>query len=1008
MLRKSLVAFVVILSASAASAASDALQLFETKVRPVLAAQCYACHSKNKVAGLRVDSREDLIRGGDSGAALIPGDPDKSLLVRVIRHEGDVKMPKGGKLKAEEIQAIADWVKAGAPWPAAATRKEEKAGFSITPEQRKFWSYQPLGKFDPPAVKDTKWPKTGIDRFILAKLEAEGLKPVAAADKRTLIRRLTYDLTGLPPSPEEVEAFVKDSSPDAYSRLIDRLLGSQAYGERWGRHWLDVARFGEDDTRGLAPMGRGHEPYAFAYHYRDWVIRAMNDDMPYDQFVKAQLAADQMDEKVRAKMLPALGFLGQGPWYYDLVEPPIARADERNERVDVVTRGFLGMTVACARCHDHKYDPISMKDYYGIAGVFNSTVYHEYAMVPKSVEESYKRQEKRIKDMQTAMMEFSSAASQQLAEILARKSVTYMMAAYKAGGPDKEQPEAVAAREKLDLELLQRWIRFLAKPPAFYPYLKDWQQMMKRGGDEKEARKLAEDFQNLLMSIVAEKNEIKKKNERMIAKGTPDEEVKSVILPNGFMSFFDKHQLELKALDREKMNLWTDVFQREMDDSPDNMVDFRRMKPGLLVFRDWGLERRLSPEWNSHIAEMRAEIEKARKELQPIPIVHGVAEAKEPANLKIHLRGSPYNLGEEVPRRFLEILSDGEPKPFSKGSGRMELAEAIAASPITARVIVNRVWKWHFGTGIVDTPSNFGFGGERPTHPELIDYLARFFLDNGQSLKKLHKEILMSATYQLSVAHSDANVQKDAANRLYWRANRQRLDAEQIRDSLLSYSGKLDRKMYGPSEELKDDNHRRAVYGKVSRFRLDTYFQLFDFPNPNISAEKRHVTNVPLQRLFFLNSPFILQQAEAFSKRLAGERTDEAKIRKAYRILYQRDVTAPELQAGLEFLNAERKRQQETDRAKDAPKVITEKSPAEETPQKAADTGWFAPDENGASTKEKAPEPASGAAAKPEKLRPAEEKMAPAKKGEKMPEPVDPWTLYAKVLLGSNELLYIQ
>lgn len=965
-------------------APADGIELFETKIRPVLAQNCYACHTKTKVAGLQLDSRAAMLKGGDNGPALVPGDPDKSLLIQAIRQDKELKMPKGGKLKKEEIQAFVDWVKMGAPWPEAkAVTSTTGDKFHITPEQRSFWSFQPLKKADPPAVKNAGLTKNWIDQFIVAKWEEEGVRPAKPADKRTLIRRATFDLTGLPPSPEEVDAFVKDTSTDAYAKVIDKLLASDAYGERWGRHWLDVTRFAEDDTRGLAPMGRGYEPYQFAYLYRDWVIRAMNEDMPYDQFVRAHLAADSMDEKTRVKMLPALGFLGQGPWYYDLMEPVIARAEERHERVDTVTRGFLGLTVGCARCHDHKYDPIATKDYYAIAGIFNSAEYYEYPLVPKATREAFEKEEKKVKDLEKALGEFSQTASQQLAAVLSRKVVPYMMAVYAVSGPDKTPIEQVAAKEKLDFELLQRWVKFVAKPPQFYPFMKDWQAMMARGGSKEEAEKVANEFQALVNDVMAERADLKKKNERIIAKGTPEEEVKSVKLPNGFESFFDKHQLELKAMSRERMNFWTDLFQREMNDLQDG--DFRNVKPGLFVFRGWGLERQVSVEWNEHMASMKQEIEKRRKTLQQFPFVHGVADAKEPQNLKVHLRGSPYNLGDETPRRFLEILSKEQPKPFQKGSGRAELAESILGHPISMRVIVNRVWKWHFGTGLVDTPSNFGFGGERPTHPELLDTMAQFFVDNGMSLKKLHREIMRSATYQLSNEFIEEDARKDGANRLYWRANRQRLDAEQVRDSLLTFSGGLDSKMYGPSQELNDDNKRRTVYGKVSRFRLDTYLALFDFPNPNLTAEKRHATNVPLQRLFFLNSGFVLKQAELLAKRVADEKGDEARIRKAYRILYQREVTPAELKAGQEFLAQERA------------KAAEPEAPAK--PESPQSTGAAAITVAAKPVAEEA-----DAAEMPREPRKTDSNAS----GKKKPEKVDPWTLYAKVLLSSNELLYIQ
>lgn len=968
---------------------AEGLDLFESKVRPLLAQECYACHTKARVAGLRLDSREDLLKGGSSGPAIVPGDPESSLLVRALRHQGDIQMPKGRKLSSDQIQAVEQWVKLGAPWPDAppAAKSASAEKFAITPEQKKFWAFQPLAKTTPPLVSDAKSTKNWIDHFITARLEKEGIRPAPQADKRVLIRRATYDLTGLPPSPEEVEAFAKDTAPDAFAKLVDRLLASPAYGERWGRHWLDVARYAEDDTRGLAAMGRGHEPYQFAYLYRDWVIRAVNNDMPYSDFVRAQLAADKLDEKQRVKMLPALGFLGQGPWYYDLTEPPVARADERHERVDAITRGFLGLTVGCARCHDHKYDPFSMRDYYGIASVVNKTEYHEYRLVPKAVEDRWTAEDKKLKAMDKALTEFSKTAASMLADVLARQSSVYMLAAWKITGPDKVAIAKVAADEKLDLEVLERWVRFLAKPPLYYPYLKSWQAMIAAGGTEAEAKKLAAEFQSALLEIAAERSLVKRKNERMLATVPDEDEIKSVPLPNGFKSFFDKHQLELKTLDRERMNLWTDVFQRDLNETDDPM-DMKRSKPGLLVFRDWGLERQVSPEWRAYMTGVKAEIGKRRKELGQIPFVHGVHDTDDPKDVQIHLRGSPYNLGETAPARFIEVLSSETPKPFANGSGRLELAEAIVSHPLTARVIVNRAWKWHFGSGLVDTPSNFGFAGERPSHPELLEALATFFVDNGMSLKKLHREIMLSAAWQRSDTWSEAASAKDPANRLYWRANRQRLDAESIRDSMLSWSGALDRRMYGPSEELKDDSKRRTVYSKVSRFKLDTFLTLFDFPNPNITAEKRHTTTVPLQGLFFLNSKFVLLQAEALAKRLAVERKDENRIREAYRILLQRAPTDSELQAGLAFIADERSRSSE------APSIGQSSAAGCDTapPMGASPAVTAKP---AAPTLPEAPAPCATATAT---TRPgAEEKKK-----------VEPWTIYCKVLLSSSELLYVQ
>ena len=412
------------LPAQTAPAASA--DFFESKVRPVLANNCYNCHGNSQLGGLRLDSRDGMLKGGKSGPAIVPGKSGDSLLVRAIQQTGStLKMPQGGKLKDDEIANIVAWVDAGASWPASAVTNTTKGDgkYVIAPERRNFWSLQPLRDPKIPAVKDARWPKTSIDRFVLARLEQQGLKQVKPASKHDLLRRATFDLTGLPPTPEEIAAFEKDTAPDAFAKVVDRLLASPHYGERWGRVWLDVARYGEDDYRSLNPNPRGFRPYPNAFVYRDWVIQAFNDDLPYDAFVKAQLAGDLLDQKTRYKTLPATGFLGLGPWYYDNGSVEVTRADERHDRVDVVTRGFLGLTVACARCHDHKYDPIPQTDYYSLAGVFLNTSYHEYPRVPKSVLDQYTKVEDEIEKKQKMLQTMQTNLGTQMAESLAFKIV---------------------------------------------------------------------------------------------------------------------------------------------------------------------------------------------------------------------------------------------------------------------------------------------------------------------------------------------------------------------------------------------------------------------------------------------------------------------------------------------------------------------------------------------------------------------------------------------------------
>lgn len=669
--------------------APDRAEFFEKKVRPLLVEHCQGCHGAEKQkGGLRLDSRAATLKGGDSGPAVESGKPDKSRLVKAIEYTSDPRMPPKAKLTAEQISLLTEWVRMGAPWPKStptAASRPATAAMTVTAKDREFWAFRPVTAPPVPKVRDPRWAKTDIDRFVLAGLEAKNLTPVAAADKRTLIRRVFFDLIGLPPTPAEVDAFLADDSPDAFAKVVDHLLASPHYGERWARHWLDVARYGEDQAHTFQAR-----KYPDGHRYRDWVVKALNTDLPYNRFVEYQIAGDLLDGPDRADRLAALGYFALGPVYYGK-----ATADELDDRVDTLTRGFLGLTVACARCHDHKFDPIPQKDYFSLAGVFSSTDYREYVLTTD-------------------------------------------------GAIDDK-----VASEPTD-----------------------------KAKDQKTPRK---------------------------------------------------------------------------------------------------------------------------------PVLHGLTEGAKPANMRVHLRGNSANLGDEAPRRFLAVLSEA-PKAFQTGSGRLELARAITdpKNPLTARVMVNRVWMHHFGRGLVGTPSNFGSLGERPSHPELLDHLASTFMAGGWSLKKLHREILLSATYQLSSRHDERNSTADGDNRLLWRMNRRRLEVEPWRDAMLAVAGNLDPKAGGPPADLSSpDNHRRTLYGSVSRHNLDPVLRLFDFPDPNLTADRRPETSVPLQQLFVLNSEFMARQAKAFASRVTAVGTDDAvRIRTAFHLAYGRSPTEQEVSLGAAFLKS--------------------------------------------------------------------------------------------------------
>ena len=819
----------LILSAFPLAAADPkAGEFFEIKVRPVLAARCGACHIASKAAGLQMDTRAHTLAGGKSGPAVVPGKASESLLIQAVTHtHARLKMPPGGKLTDPEIAALREWVDGGAVWPDAAPVVSKAAPYAVTREQRAFWSFQPVKS---PALPSNAG-RTPIDRLLLHALSAKGLKPVAAADRRTLIRRASLDLTGLPPTPEDVDAFLADRSADAFAKVVDRLLASPRYGERWARYWLDIARYSDDKLNSTQD-----EPQPNAFRYRDWVIDAFNRDLPYDRFLTAQIAGDLLPEPQPA----ALGFYALSPEFQD-------------DRVDTTTRGFLGLTVACAQCHDHKFDPIPQRDYYSLLAVFNSTRMKEYPLAPEPDVKAWRAQKAKVDKLQKEIDEFVARHARDLADILATKTARFLPAAAKL------EPAA-----GLDPEVLKRWQAYLGRKTREHPFLKLW--------DAAPSKAQAESFQAALLAVNEEEKAVAERNK-----------IKLGLDP----SRGDLSQASLESLARDKYVLWREVIE------------------GVLRFREKDLERYLAGEWKERLATLRAELKREQEALpKQYAFLHGIEDLKTPAKQRVYLRGMRDNPGDEVPPRFLEVLTAGERAPFTQGSGRLELAAAIASAsnPLTARVMVNRVWIGHFGQGIVRTPSNFGQLGERPSHPELLDYLAARFVEQGWSVKKLHREIMLSAAYQLSAAHDAKNFTADPENRLLWRANRRRLDAESLRDSALFVAGDLDTKLGGEAQKLTEEkNHRRTVYGFVSRRKLDPMLQLFDFPNPNSTSEQRLATNVPLQRLYFMNSGAVAREAQALAGRVSGA-GDRDKIRTAYRTLFGRLPSDAETRLGLDFL----------------------------------------------------------------------------------------------------------
>jgi hypothetical protein len=903
---------VKLVSATATAQGGD--DFFENKVRPIFAESCYDCHDDTAKGGLRLDSRDAFEKGGQHGPEVVPGDPDHSRLIQAVEHHGDLQMPKNRQqISADDQAVLVEWVKNGAKWPETATAAPVNVTAStgkITEQQREFWSFQPLKTVPVPAIEDKAyehWAKTPIDHFILAGLHKAGLTPAEQADRRTLIRRATYDLTGLPPTDDEVEAFVNDKSPNAWEKVVDRLLASPRYGERWGRHWLDVARYAEDDVRGLDPKGRGYMPFDGAYRYRDWVIKSFNNDLAYDQFLKMQLAGDLLPVKSDAEKndnLVATTYLGAGPWVWDQAEPVQGRADERNERVDAVTRGMLGLTVACARCHNHKYDPIAQADYYKVVSIFASSTYKTYPVVSPALTAAYDKKVVEEATMRADLRDYTTDLSKQLAGALAAQTADYMTAAWHVLGKDKKTVDEASSSAKVDPEVLQRWVDFLGKKEQPFPYLNDWNAMLASpDSTEDQAKVLAEAFQKEVVRVRSAAAEIQHQND--IVKAKNDVPERRVVLDTnpGKFDTFDEFcpgcELELKALPTDDAKLYQAIFVSQSGDEEE------RFKPGVLVFTGWSLTRRLGEPFASYIAEQQKKVADLDKNLKDTtyPYVNGVTDKPKAVDVNLNVRGNPHSPGPVVQRGFLTVLSPPDKKPYSDGSGRMDFANDIAYHPLAARVIVNRIWKWHFGSGIVNTPDNFGVMGDKPSNPELLEYMADEFVNHGRSIKWLQKQIMLSAVYQQSTQESPEAHDKDGANTLYSHFNRQRLDAEEIRDSILDVSGDLDLKQTsGPSTDFTEDNLRRTVFAKVSRFRLNNYLMVFDFPNPSFTSEQRFSSNVPLQQLYFMNNPFVYKQAGVLADRVKGEPSDDVRITKAYEYIFQRKPTADELALGEKFL----------------------------------------------------------------------------------------------------------
>jgi cytochrome c553 len=1065
---------VVFTQAALAADEPSADEFFEKEVRPLLAERCWKCHGepgKKPKGGLVLTSRERVLQGGDSGPAVVIGKPEESLLLQAIQYRDEPKMPPDAKLNDREIDVLSRWVTRGLPWPEikAVTPTPPASGqpFVISEDQRKFWSFQPLRSVEPPALERTNWCKTEIDHFLLAAMETIGLSPAMPADKRTLVRRATFDLTGLPPTPYDVDAFLKNDSPTAFAAVVDRLLASPAYGERWARHWLDLVRYADSlDSRDSGGEGDIRE----AWRYRDWVVNALNADMPYDEFVRNQIAGDLLpagdspsgDDAFNVPGTIASTMLAIGNWGNGDADKDKILTDIADDQVDVVSRTFMGLTVACARCHDHKFDPISQRDYYALAGVFFST--HILAkLTPKGAGEQIqsiplaskaallRRQQHtdRIAELEKSLKTNRDEQAKTLARTLRPQAGRYLLAVHDYRDVKEHNASASLddfARERgLISVALRQWIDRLGvgeskpfavpvqnilgnpgvvawKGPSDTPSATGnttensltiltftlpprsisvhpgpasgvavgWRSPM--SGDVRVTGRLADadpaggdgvawilEHRDSLGAKTLATGDIPNGGAMALGQGQgadalssvdvkPGDWLRLIVLPKTahtcdtttvdlvISSWNDSSTWDLtrdclpdllaanphadrlghegvwrfdetanaKANDKDLEALLA-AWRKSVGDATDRSIVERASEAFGSSF---SIEDARSPFWldgdaaesafsddaRIALAKIRTELDALRR--NPPPSLEfanaaqdgGVPESPHAGvhDVRIHHRGRYDRLGEITPRGFPQILVNTTTESIKKGSGRIELANWLTRPdhPLTARVMVNRIWQHHFGAGIVRTPSNFGKLGERPTHPELLDWLALRFMKDGWSMKAMHRKIMLSAAYQQSSAPSPEALRLDADNRLFSRMNRRRLEAEALRDHLLAAAGRLDTRQGGPAAN-DFVTPRRSLYIKSVRSTPIPFAPLFDAPDSTALVDARTSSTVAPQALFLLNNPFVLEQARSLAQRANSppERDTDARIAWVYNLLFARSPSNEETAHGNNLLN---------------------------------------------------------------------------------------------------------
>ncbi len=1026
------------------------LQFFEKKIRPLLVNHCHECHAgREHKGGLRLDSREALLTGGDSGAAMVPGDPDASLLIDAVRYGEVYEMPPDGKLADQDIAALVQWVRSGASWPATDSPAGPPAGknesVAATDDDRwQFWAFQPPARPPLPLVVDTAWPQADLDHFVLAKLETAGLHPAPQADRRTLIRRATFDITGLPPSPVEIASFLADDSPRAFARLVDRLLASPRYGERWGRHWLDVARYA--DSNGLDE----NMAFANAYRYRDYVIESFNADVPYDRFVREQIAGDLLpasDDAARLRQIIATGFLSIGAKMLAEDDPVKMEMDIIDEQIDTLGRAFCGQTLGCARCHDHKFDPISTVEYYALAGIFKSTRtmenfkvvanWHERPLLTEALQAEVETHQQALATSRTQYDTRLNAAMGTLREDIVSHAGEYLLAAWQlarqtdvisrlgesdsdlddrltvveaeqfSGGnvlidttgygagigvilnrgelpnvveydvhvdiddsyqlelrfaaaesrpvqvfvdgqlvnalaavdvtgswnPDTQRwsvvcvlplsagphtirltregpfphfdklaliplaeasaeetvltPEQLATSQGLHASVLRRWINKLKTDGGDVPWIAELFAAITENSDEATLDELAASSPAAAM---------------LLADPRPQ-------TPEDLANRFGQLLAEARRQSDEQQNEAQRAIRQLVEDKSGSLIPANEIKQFVTA------------EDAQAIEVLRVEVERIERDAPEISYAMAV-EDDEPQDIKVYIRGNHLVPGDDVHRGLPRVLAGGVPPSITgQQSGRLELAQWLtrADHPLTGRVMVNRIWRWHFGQGLVATTDNFGHLGSAPSHPQMLDWLAVQFVENGWSIKELHRTIMLSATYQMSAAYDAQAAEHDPENTLLWRANRKRLEAEAIRDALLMVSGQLDEQMGGSI--LGFENHtyvtstasknsvdytapRRSVYLPVIRSALYDFYHVFDFAEPSVPSGNRSSTTIAPQALFMLNSELAIDASQHLAQRLLEEieNSDVERIDRVYELAYGRPPAEEESAQALAFI----------------------------------------------------------------------------------------------------------